>query len=345
MEELKNEVKNVFERRDERGELSKAHDWTHVNSVAKHARITAEELARSEGMKNADIERAGVLAEAAGYLHDLRRRATERTPHGDLVERFIRSASKNRRFKHLREGFTDEEVDAVATAVGLHEQNFEELEESLKKKSRMHKIIARALVAADKGFEASGPRVIERRSFFVGRERTEEGKDLHYLEEHFGDNAPLYAVAMESMIRLRARNAIKDYPAWLKPIITPLHETQSEFYAALLGKLGETEQTLFEKMRELDFPKFKKYEKKIRQNLREYEVQPITGEKAVSASKIVQHFVGHESMNEAINNSNAVKGKSARNWMKQIRGARSGGKEYLEEIRKALRTNLRKKNK
>ncbi|MGC8851478.1 MAG: hypothetical protein ACP5O3_04655, partial [Candidatus Micrarchaeia archaeon] len=206
-----------FAEREKTGGLSKVHDWSHVHAVARHAKIVAEELALKEGLEAETAKQVGLLAEAAGYLHDVVRKPTESAPHGTMGEKFIKRAYaaptlptsiKKRFFTE----FTPKEIETIAAAVGLHESSWKELEEKTAGVPAVTRIIAQALVAGDKAFEASGYRVIERRSFFVGKERMQ--KELKHLEDYYGEKAPLYAVAMESAMRLHAINALKDMPAW-----------------------------------------------------------------------------------------------------------------------------------
>ncbi|MEM0475198.1 MAG: hypothetical protein QW343_00175 [Candidatus Norongarragalinales archaeon] len=67
-------TKNEYARRSFGGG---AHGWLHVQSVALHARVIAEELALAFGLKKSKARRLGALAEIAGYLHDFARKPRE----------------------------------------------------------------------------------------------------------------------------------------------------------------------------------------------------------------------------------------------------------------------------
>jgi hypothetical protein len=196
-------------------------------------------------------------------------------------------------------------------------------------------------VLGDKLFEASGHRVIERRSFFVGRERMKNDKGLQVLKKEYGDKAPVYAVAMECVNRLRGKKALETYPDYAKKIAEPLYKVEERFYAGLLGHLGLTESELMDEMKRLNFPKFAKYEKKARQRVLKRPIQPIKGEVADSAGEIVRHFASRDSAVESIRKAGELKGKTAKKWMEGIIGAREGGEEYLNQIRRALRKGLK----
>jgi hypothetical protein len=195
-------VQGWFEKRAARGKLSKVHDWQHVRAVARHARAAAEELALNEGFSPEAARQLGIKAETAGYLHDIVRRNTELKPHGTVGEalvnkifrtslgrvekqakgevgvgepRFAKGGAVTKREPPFSD-LTAKEMAQISSAVGLHEADWKTLEDKVKPLSPEARIIAQALVAGDKIFEASGHRVLERRSFFVGKERME--KDL-----------------------------------------------------------------------------------------------------------------------------------------------------------------------
>ena len=228
------QMRGWFGTRAKRGTLSKVHDISHVESVANHAGILAEELALRQGFGRKEAIRIGIIAQAAGEAHDIVRRATERKPHGPKGAKMIMSL----RVRHPKAfgWFTQAELEMIADATRVHETEFAEFENATKSFSPEKKIIARAVHVADKLFEASGYRVLERRAFFVGKERLE--KDLANLKQLYGKKAPLYAVAMESCMRLRAINVLADYPKELQPIARPLHAVQEKFYFGLLKCLG-----------------------------------------------------------------------------------------------------------
>ncbi len=346
VEGARDKVHTWFAKREKTGGLSKVHDWSHVYAVARHAKIVAEELALKEGQEAEVAKQAGLLAEAAGYLHDVMRKATEREPHGILGKKFIERAYAAPPFptsikKRFFTEFTLNEIKIIADAVELHESSWKEFGEKSSDIPTLMHIVTQAVRVGDKVFEASGYRVLERRSFFVGKERMQ--KDLKPLEGVYGEKAPLYAVAMESAIRLRAINAIKDMPLWVQPIAKPLHAVQEEFYYSLLKHLGLNEEELFEEMKRVKFPKFDKYEKQIRENAAEADsnesIRGISADAADSAAELVYHFVNSKNPDEAIL-SFKPKGEKAAKWLEQIKAYREGSDEYLELLRNDIRTRL-----
>jgi len=332
-------TKALFDKKGERGRLSKVHDWTHVSNVAGHAEAIAKALSLHEGMSEEEAERVSLLSKASGCMHDWRRDAKERgQKHGPKMERLVEPLAK--RYPDFVEGVKKDEIAAVAKAIGLHELSFKGLEEKLEGASQLEKIIARSLVAADKGFEASGSRVIERRTFFVGKERMREEKDLHYLHEEYGEKAPLCAVAMESLMRLRARNEISTYPDWLKPIVKPLHAKQEEFYHGLLNHLGyNSEHTLLDEMKRIDFPKTKNLKKMLDEHTPKEKVTVDTDTQA-SAVEIVNHYVTAGSPEKATETFEP-RGSKAKEWQGEIQAYHDRPPSYLEKLVTQINENLK----
>ncbi|MBI5229173.1 hypothetical protein HY991_03615, partial [Candidatus Micrarchaeota archaeon] len=164
----KKSVEVWFSKREKKGRISKVHDWSHVHAVAKNARVIAEELARVKGLNRNETRYIGAMAEATGYFHDISREATEKTPHGPsgAIAVMMHSLLGSDATKH----FTKKEINAISKIVKIHEADIGSLDKEFEKEKLPEdlKIIAKAVVWADKLFEASGHRVLERRSFFVG---------------------------------------------------------------------------------------------------------------------------------------------------------------------------------
>lgn len=339
---FKSNVQRWFARRDARGRLTKVHDYGHVNAVASHARILAEEMARSHGIKGLEAKRVAALADVAGHGHDLIREATERYAHAPFGKKaFLKLVRKYPNFLEL----TPEEISTVADAIELHELPYETLVEKASGKPLDSRIVAQAVQIADKVFEASGFRVLERRAFFVGKERL--SKDLKNFPQLYGARAPLYAVAMESCMRLRAINYLPDVEKAIQPIARPLHEIQEKFYLGLLKELGfSNELELLAEMKKVNFPKLDKMEDKLRRTILAEKERvskiPITKDVAQSASEIVIHFASSRSPEEAIATFRP-KGRQAIEWFAGIKGYRNASSEYLQRLRRQLRSAFKAK--
>ena len=346
---LRTYAKAYYSRQGRKGALSKVHDWSHVEGVARHAKIFAEEMARAQGLKNDEAKRIGLLAEATGYAHDLVREKTEEIPHGPasgeklrqtFIQHFDALATPRERQGMGIAAFTLDEARQISKMAAIHEGSFKEVEEATKEMDPAKKIVAKALVIGDKVAEASGYRVLERRAYFVGKERFK--KDLAPLEKEYGENAPLYAVAMESCIRLRARNALGNYPSWVWPIAQPLHKVQEEFYYGLLKRLGMDERQLLAEMKRIGFPATEKYEKSIGKNIPRNTsamLKQTRAETAAAAEELVRHFASSESPEKAIETMKPKTTKAAE-WLEGIKGYRNPDAGYEARLRTAIRRNI-----
>lgn len=107
--------------------------------------------------------------------------------------------------------------------------------------------------------EAKGPRVVERRAYFVSGERLHHG-DLQYLKEKLGDDAPYYAFIGETLVRWFIRNPVSSYPDELQEFVSKLQaNVEEEVTFALIMGLGyspDNLEGLIDKLAHLDFPKF-----------------------------------------------------------------------------------------
>jgi len=339
-EKTKEQIRKWFGARAKRGTLSPAHDLTHVESVSAHAGILAQELARKSYPQQA-LGTIRDIAEAAGNVHDIVRRATERVPHGTQGAETIKRLRT--RFPKAFGEFQSREIQLLADATRVHELSFPEFNKAIRNFSKRKRIIARAVYTADKLFEASGYRAIERRAFFVGNERMKT--ELAGLRTIYGKNAPLYAVAMESCMRLRARNVLGDYPKAIQPIARPLHATQQKFYFGLLKYLGISEATLVQEMEKVNFPKFDQYRQRIISEVAKAQsnraVSNISNDVSSSAAELVMRFNKASSPETALKKWKP-KGTQANEWLQGIRGARIGGKQYLDKVQRQIRTALAK---
>ena len=314
---------------ERRGQLSKAHDIVHVRVVSFCAREIAKQLA----LKNKKLAKeADIIAEyaaIAGWLHDIVRKATEEKPHGIHGAKVIRRYAKM--YPHIFKGLNEEALKRITDIVEIHELSLKEIEEKIKDWPKEWQIVARAVVIGDKLIEASGERVIERRAFFVGNERLHRG-DLQYLKKIYGKKAPLYAVAMESCMRLRARNIVENYPKEFQPIVKKLHAVQEEFYLALLKHLGLTEEKLFEEMKRIKFPKFEKYEKVLEEQIRKAnsakKIKRMPNDVVKAAVEWVMRFSKAKSPEEAIEKFKP-KSKKAKEWLEAVKALREGEEKFL----------------
>lgn len=332
-------TRKLFAKRAKKGELSKVHDISHVESVANHAKILAEELSLRNGFGKKDAIRIGILAQAAGQVHDIVRRATEKKSHGPqgasviLLSRAINPKAFGR--------FTQTELRMLAKATRVHETEFAEFENAIRSFSPAEKIVARAVHVADKLFEASGYRVLERRAFFVGKERLE--KDLANFKQLYGPKAPLYAVTMESCMRLRAINVLEDYPRELQSIARPLHAVQEKWYFGLLKYLGLNEPKLAQEMERVNFPKFDKLGGKVKVEIEKAnsgrQIAAINPDVANSAAELVMHFNKASSPDAALRTWKP-KGTQAKEWLQGMNGARVGGRKYRQNLQAQIHKAL-----
>lgn len=337
-------AQNWYVKREQQQKLSNLHDWSHVYSVARHAHIFAEEIARKQGLTQPQITKLGALAEATGYLHDVIRGATERVPHGPLGAKAVKKIyaihkqlSDPPYQRNGLEKFTEKEINLIAKLTEIHEGNFSEVEKEAGKLGQHAQIVGQALVLGDDLIEASGFRVLERRAFFYQKKRL---KDLAHLQNKYGQKTPLYAFAMESLLRLRHINELGTYPKYIRPVAEPLHQVQEEFFHGLLKHLEiESEEALLEEMKHANFPKAKELEKNIRKNIPKNNaitISKTSNDVAKSAAELVSHFVACESPTIAIETFKP-KGSKAKEWLAGILNYHETGGEYLEEFRQKIR--------
>lgn len=237
------------------GTLSKVHEESHMSAVAIFGAATARALVEGRGETD-DDNTVKDITKIAGYLHDCEREATEKVPHGQASAEFVRGyALENWPEIHSQ-------LDVIYQVIKQHEGSFKDIFDAFgsplslfseQPRNLIPSIVAHSIIAGDKAFEASGYRVLERRSVFVGKERTIKG-DLKDIFKY--PNEAHISVLGETMIRLYARNPIDAYPDWLKPFAQEWHAIQYQFYKGLLMKaeLDEIEAALF--FLKKNFPKF-----------------------------------------------------------------------------------------
>ena len=261
-EKIVNEAKSLMERKCEEkrkaGALSKVHEESHMTAVAIYGSATARALAAGQNCKSSDIELVSDLTKIAGYLHDCEREATERVPHGEASAEFVKNYWETN--TTWKEAIPFVHFEPIIEAIKAHEGSFKDISNQFGSPIQnkdgllpLLSVIAHSIVAGDKAFEASGYRVLERRAFFVGKERTEKG-DLKDVFK-YPDESHL-SVLGETMIRLYARNPIDTYPNWLKPFAQEWHAIQYQLYKGLLTYVEFDEIKAAQFFLEKKFPKF-----------------------------------------------------------------------------------------
>ncbi|MEM7821837.1 MAG: HD domain-containing protein [Candidatus Aenigmatarchaeota archaeon] len=245
--EIENFVTREFEQK--KGQISLAHDLTHGRGVASFASLITKYLAKRYHIENSEY--LAFLAEICGLLHDIKREATEELPHGPAGAEYI----KNAEIKNL---FLPEELEILYKVIYHHEESYDEISKRFEDFSI--KIIAQAIGVADKLAEGSGPRALERRSFFVGKERVVSGDlkgKFKYPEESY------LSVLGETIRRLYDINHAKKFSPEIMPIVDFLHPWQYEFYKGLLlsCEMDEVEATKY--LHKRGFPKLEGALKRI----------------------------------------------------------------------------------
>jgi len=218
-----------------RGQLSKAHAYDHVTNVSGYAGFFVPYFARKLGVQKP--ERLAPYARMAGLSHDIIRYASQ-TDSGEEASAIFLQGIYDAHFSGSveREDYERFVVDIVRNS----DSNLSEMRETYKNDAEAL-AVALAVVSGDKLIEASGPRVLERRSFFVGKERMQNPKDLGAVfnypkESHEG-------VLTETMVRLGHVNHISNYfpePSLLD-LAQHLHSYQYQWYRGLLLNLGLAE--------------------------------------------------------------------------------------------------------
>lgn len=251
------EMENSFAKKRADGTLSLVHDETHVKAVSEYGAVTADALMRGQNAGDILAKKAALTTAISGICHDMEREAIETEPHGPAsAERFVKILYS------LKDAIQDTEmIDAIYRTIYNHEESFGEIAKIFGSpigapKYKVPSVTSHAMKTTDGALEGSGHRVVERRAFFVGKERMQEGKDLHGKLK-YPDQSHL-AVLGESQVRLYKRNPIDTYPAWLKNFAEELHGVQYALYRGLLHATGFSEAQAAEFFEKIGFPKMSK---------------------------------------------------------------------------------------
>ncbi|MBI3190769.1 hypothetical protein HYZ41_03635 [archaeon] len=233
--EMKTIVQHYMSEQQKNGKLSKAHGFDHVENVSNYAGVFASYLAKKIGV---DPEKIGMFAKMAGYSHDIIIYASEVESGEDASARFLESLY-NSNFSKLVEKEDYERL--VADIVRNSDKNFEEMQK-LYSDDPEAKAVALSVVAGDKLIEASGPRVLERRSFFVGGERMKNKKDLGAVFS-YPEESP-HGVLSETFVRLGDINHISNYfsDSYLLRLAQELHVPHYQWYKGLILVVDMTEE-------------------------------------------------------------------------------------------------------
>lgn len=244
----------TFDRKRAEGKLSLVHDIDHVAAVARYGSIAARYLSNRAGIEPLAAERNALVAEIAGWSHDIVREAKETAPHGPEGAKEIRRLVKEDAvLSEICGNYPEVEstMSFVASVVSNHEKSFTDMTQTYHD-SPLLLPIAQGVVVGDKVFEASGPRVLERRAFFVGKERML--KDLKGLFK-YPEDSPI-AVLGETLVRLYKKSPANGYPREIWPITDRLHAMQYEFLASLLLHAGVDEKEAADYFLKKGFPAF-----------------------------------------------------------------------------------------
>lgn len=240
MDQLVQKMREVvfayMKKQEEAGKLSLAHSYDHVDNVGRYAGIIIPYLGKRLGVS--DIDQLSSYAESAGLAHDIIRYATE-TGGSEEDSALHLERIYDAEFSHLisRPDYQRFIVDIVRNS----KANFTEAGE-LYRSDPQTLVVGLAVTAGDKLIEASGPRVLERRSFFVGRERMLDKNDLGAVFTHPTDSEK--GVLSETMIRLGDINHVSNYAAFpaLLRLAEELHSPQYQLYEGLLRYLVTSEE-------------------------------------------------------------------------------------------------------
>lgn len=172
----------------------------------------------------------------AGWSHDIVRYASQVESGEAASARLLESLYDSHFSKIPRDAYQRLVVGIVENS----DRNFLDMQ-SLYQNDTEALCVALGLVAADKLIEASGPRVLERRSFFVGGERMRNKKDLGAVLEYPEESN--LGVLSETFVRLGDVNHVSNYSAIpaLLALAQELHSPQYQMYKGLLLTSGMTE--------------------------------------------------------------------------------------------------------
>ncbi len=366
--DAKQTMKYEFRKKREEGVLSKAHAEDHVLAVSNFGAATASALMKGTG-RESDAGHAAFLASLAGLMHDIRREATEKSPHGPEGAKFVLELSwEDGHTGYLWKSLGPDGFDAVYRAIANHEYPFKTITTifgdplETEGKPLMPSVVSHSLKTGDAALEASGYRVIERRSFFVGKERFK--KDLKDILK-YPDESHL-AFLGETMIRLYKKNPIDAYPEWLKPFAEEWHAIQYLFYSGLLRYTGMDEKQAAEYMHRIGFTKFDQelvdkisQERHLDGNYFPEDKYPVLSSEikklrelpeeekddlAESAYRTVRFIAEAESPEEAIGKyqkEGMGDLEYANEFMEGIIAYRSGSEEFLDDFERKIEESVR----
>lgn len=267
---------SAFGQRRQTGELSLAHDEAHVMAVTKHGLVVAFSIAEALGQDDEFCNRAAFLTALAGLWHDMCRRSTEKEKHGpEAADMFVEFLAAE--VSESDSDLNDKEIALVADAMRHHEGPLSDKlerfgdpvdiningipeigeEPHCQQAIILHDAMLRAVVGislkiADGCLEASGHRVVERRCYFVSRERMiGPHKDVTMLKHPFESDL---AWIGEYFVRVYKKLAIGDYPKWLRLLGEKEHTVQYKFVRGLLAFRGMTEVDAVKELRRRGFP-------------------------------------------------------------------------------------------
>ena len=158
-------VKDLFAEKRQKGKISLVHDIDHVKAVADYGSTAAEFFASKHNLSPEERKRISKVAAVTGWCHDIVREATETSPHGSECKKYLERLYN---IDHTIPFLVSEETwNIIGDVVGSHELGFDAITEKYENRPIPELCIAQGIVVGDKLVEASGPRVLERRSFLL----------------------------------------------------------------------------------------------------------------------------------------------------------------------------------
>lgn len=225
-----------------RGELSKAHGPDHVENVGRYASKLAPWFGKRLGV--AEPDRLAVYGGMAGLSHDVIRYASQVDAGEDSSAQWLDAQYGD----HFSRAVPQDEYGRfVMDVVRTSNQSFSAVQDTYRDDPEAL-AVALAVAAADKLIEASGPRVLERRSYFVGKERMLNPQDLGAVFRHPDES--MEGVLSETMVRLGHVNHVSHYGTddTLRDLVEELHAPQYLWYRGMIMAMSKTEKEAFEEI-------------------------------------------------------------------------------------------------
>jgi hypothetical protein len=211
------------------GNLSLSHAHDHAENVARYGSVLGGYLAQKIGV---DPEKVAAFTQIAGWSHDIVRYAAQ-GKSGEEESALLLEQLYDAHFKDLvsRHDYQRLVVDVVRNS----EKSFSEMQLQYANDPEA-RAVALGIVAGDKLIETSGPRCLERRAFFVGKERMKNQKDLGAAFK-YPSESPL-GVLSETFVRLGHINHISNYDLYpeISALAQELHATQYQLYRGLIKR-------------------------------------------------------------------------------------------------------------